>query len=279
MLLRIVVLVGILLGCGLGEKCSAFQNISEEQQALDISQHGFDGVSMAVRTGSQIILTPTRRGRSQKYVVFPRFYAAIASVECIGHPEVKVKVQPEPELWRLQWTEAVPEGADLLIRFDTAPLLISEQTAIEPSSDGALFLRACDARTVGEKLRYEPQPFKNTVGFWVNQSDTAVWQCQIQEAGWYSVAILQGCGHGQGGSQGRIIFLKKGNELDSTACVIKETGHFQNFEWVHSGHVFLGEPGDYTVHIQPEHIRGKAFGDIRAVSIVRQQKHVTAGNQ
>jgi hypothetical protein len=182
-------------------------------------------------------------------------------------------------LWRLQWTEAVPEGADLLIRFDTAPLLISEQTAIEPSSDGALFLRACDARTVGEKLRYEPQPFKNTVGFWVNQSDTAVWQCQIQEAGWYSVAILQGCGHGQGGSQGRIIFLKKGNEMDTTACVIKETGHFQNFEWVHNGHVFLGEPGDYTVHIQPEHIRGKAFGDIRAVSIVRQQKHVTAGNQ
>ena len=49
MLLRIVVLVGILLGCGLGEKCSAFQKISEEQQALDISQHGFDGVSMAVR--------------------------------------------------------------------------------------------------------------------------------------------------------------------------------------------------------------------------------------
>ena len=43
--------------------------------------------------------------------------------------------------------------------------------------------------------------------------------------------------------------------------------------------MFLGEVGDYTVHIQPKHIRGKAFGDIRAVSIVRQQKNVAAGNQ
>jgi hypothetical protein len=279
MLLRIAVLVGIFVGCGLVEKCCAFQKVSEEQQALDISQHGFDGVSMAVRTGSQIRFTPTKRGRAQRYIVSPRFCAAIAAVECIGHPEIKVKVQPEPTLWRLQWSEALPDGADLLMRFDMPPRLISEQIAIKPSSDGALFLRACEARTVGEKLRYEPQPFKNTVGFWIEQSDAAVWQCQIQEAGWYSVAILQGCGHGQGGSQGNIIFFKKGSKIDSATCVIKETGHFQNFEWVHGGHVFLGEVGDYTVHIQPEHIRGKAFGDIRAVSIVRQQKHVAAGNQ
>ena len=279
MLKRIAILVGMLVGCGLVGKCCAFQIVSEDEQALDIRQHGFDGVSMVVRTGSQLRVTPTKRGRSQKFVSLPRFCAPIASVECLGHPGIKVKVQPEPTLWRVQWSEELPDGANFLMKFDMAPYLISEQIAIKSSSDGSLLLRACEANTVGEKLRYEPQPFKNTVGFWVEQSDIAVWQCEVQEAGWYSVALLQGCGRAQGGSQGRIVFLQKGDEIDSVDCNIKETGHFQNFEWVHSGHVFLGEAGGYTVRIQPEHIREKAFGDIRAVSIVRQQKHVAAGNQ
>lgn len=278
MLKRVAILVGILAGFGLVGKCCAFQIVSEEDQALDIRQPGFDGVLMVVRTGSQLKITPTKDGRSQKFVVLPRFCAPIASVECIDRPGIKVKVQPEPTLWRVQWSEELPDGAKLLMRFDTAPYLISEKIAIEPSSDGSLLLRACEASTVGEKLRYEPQPFKNTVGFWVEQSDIAVWQCQVEEAGWYSVALLQGCGQAQGGSQGRIVFLQKENEIDSVECNIKETGHFQNFEWVHSGHVFLGEAGGYTVRIQPEHIREKAFGDIRAVSIVRQQKHVVRSN-
>ncbi len=278
MLKRIVILVGILAGFGLVGECRAFRIVSEEDHALDMRQPGFDGVSMVVRTGSQLKVTPTEGGRSQKFVTLPRFCAPIASVECIGHPGIKVKVQPEPTLWRVQWSEELPDGANLLMRFDRTPHLISEQITIKPSSDGSLLLQACEASTVGEKLRYEPQPFKNTVGFWVDQSDIAVWQCQVQEAGWYSVALLQGCGQAQGGSRGRIVFLQKGNEVDSVECNIKETGHFQNFEWVHSGHVFLGETGVYSVRVQPEHIREKAFGDIRAVSIVRQQKHVVRSN-
>jgi hypothetical protein len=37
--------------------------------------------------------------------------------------------------------------------------------------------------------------------------------------------------------------------------------------------------GNYTVTIQPSSIKQKAFGDIRAVSIVQQQKGIAEGNQ
>lgn len=73
--------------------------------------------------------------------------------------------------------------------------------------------------------------------------------------------------------------MKDGQECDAIDCAVKETGHFQNFRWVHSGYVYLEIMGNYTVTIQPSSIKQKAFGDIRAVSIVQQQKGIAEGNQ
>jgi hypothetical protein len=192
---------------------------------------------------------------------------------------MKVKVHPEPTQWRFEWNTVFPEDGELLVKFDTAPFLLSEQQSIKPASDGSIFLSACEARTGGDKLRFEPQPYKNTVGFWTNEADTAMWECHVDVSGWYSVALLQGCGEGQGGSEGRISFLKDGQECDAIDCAVEETGHFQNFRWVHSGYVYLEIMGNYTVTIQPSSIKQKAFGDIRAVSIVQQQKGIAEGNQ
>lgn len=278
MVLKKIFLAGLL---GAGTYCS--DGYSEESRripvastsSLDITQPDFAGVSSAVRQGQYIQIVPSETGRTQHYIRTPRFCAALASVECIGRPQVKVKVHPEPTQWRFQWSVGFPQDGELLVKFDSPPLLLSEQQIQGPGSDNSIFLRACEAETKGEKLRYEPQPYKNTVGFWTEQSDSALWQCHLQESGWYSVGLLQGCGEGQGGSEGRITFVKNGKEIDAITCVVKETGHFQNFEWVHSGHVLIDEAGDYTVIIQPTHIKLKAFGDIRAVSIVRQQKQIS----
>ena len=251
---------------------------STKAASLDVNGAGFNGVASAVRKGRRLQMVPSQNARAQQYVTTPRFYAAIESVGCLGRPDIKVKVHPEPTRWRVQWDSALPKDGELVITFVAAPLLVSEQQRVGAAPDGSLLLRACEARTRGENLRYEPQPYKNTVGFWVEQTDSAVWECHIPESGWYSVALLQGCGKGQGGSKGRIAFIKDGEECDSTSCVVKETGHFQNFNWVQSGHVLLEEGGNYDVSVQPIEIKQKAFGDIRAVSIVRQQKQLVTGN-
>ncbi|MEO2002044.1 MAG: hypothetical protein ABGW75_10515 [Pirellulales bacterium] len=277
----------ILLAGWLG--ASVFGSNAESQEShevpvvsvssLDTTQPNFHGVLSALRTGQHIQIVPSATGRGQQHLTTPRFCAALASVECIGRPQVKVKVHPEPTRWRFQWGADFPQDGELLVKFDSNPLLLSEQQIQTAESDGSIFLRACEADTQGEKLRYEPQPYKNTVGFWTAQGDSAVWQCHLREPGWYSVGLLQGCGEGQGGSEGRVVFVKDGKEIDAVTCVVKETGHFQNFEWVHSGHVLIDKAGGYTVIVQPTQIKSKAFGDIRAVSIVRQQKQVSKDEQ
>ena len=282
MVLRKVVVAGLLVGwayCIAGFAQESHPSSIASFGSLNTSEQGFNGVASAVRKNFHIQIIPSELGRKQQHIMTPRFCAALASVECVGSPGIKVKVHPEPTQWRFQWDSSFPDDGKLLVTFDTAPLLVSEQQRIEPAPDGSVFLRASDARTRGENLRFEPQTYKNTVGFWTNQGDAAVWQCCFREPGWYSVALLQGCGKGQGGSDGCITFVKDGKECGVVACLVEETGHFQNFKWVHSGYVYLETRGDYTVTIQPSSIKQKAFGDIRALSIVRQQKGIAEGNQ
>ena len=282
MVLKTMILAGLLAGCAYCSHGYAHEKhgiAGTSVASLDTTQPEFTGISSAVRKGQQIQIVPSETGRTQQQLSTPRFCAALASVECIGRPDIKVKVHPEPTQWRFQWDSAFPEDGQLLVTFDAAPVFVSEQQRIESAPDGSMFLRASDARTQGEKLRFEPQTYKNTVGFWTNQGDAAAWRCCFREPGWYSVALLQGCGAGQGGSEGRIAFVQDGEECSAITCVVKETGHFQNFRWVHTGYVHLDTAGDYTVTIQPSSIKQKAFGDIRAVSIIQQQKEIAEGNK
>ena len=276
--LLVASLLVVCVYCITGSAQESDSNSISTPVSLNTSEAGFHGVTSAVRQDRQLQIVPSIDGRKQRHVVTPRFCASLASVECIGALDMKVKVHPEPTQWRFEWNTPFPEDGELLVKFDSAPILISELQSIEPASDGSIFLRACEARTGGDKLRFEPQPYKNTVGFWTNEADTAMWECHVDVSGWYSVALLQGCGEGQGGSEGRISFVRDGKECDAVDCVVKETGHFQNFRWVHSGYVYLETTGNYTVAIQPSMIKQKAFGDIRAVSIVQQQKKIAEGN-
>lgn len=276
--LLVASLLVVCVYCITGSAQESDSNSISTPVSLNTSEAGFHGVTSAVRQDRQLQIVPSIDGRKQRHVVTPRFCASLASVECIGALDMKVKVHPEPTQWRFEWNTPFPEDGELLVKFDSAPILISELQNIEPASDGSIFLRACEARTGGDKLRFEPQPYKNTVGFWTNEADTAMWECHVDVSGWYSVALLQGCGEGQGGSEGRISFVRDGKECDAVDCVVKETGHFQNFRWVHSGYVYLETTGNYTVAIQPSMIKQKAFGDIRAVSIVQQQKKIAEGN-
>ena len=66
--------------------------------------------------------------------------------------------------------------------------------------NGAVILHARDAKVHGKKLRYEPEPHKDTLGFWVDKSDWAEWQFTIPGKGRFDVELLAGCGKGSGGS-------------------------------------------------------------------------------
>ena len=128
----------------------------------------------------------------------------------------------------------------------------------------AITLHARDAVVHGEKLRYEPEPHKNTLGYWTNPADWAEWPVEIARPGTFEVHVLQGCGEGQGGSEVRVSL--GGQSLTFT---VQDTGHFQNFVWRHIGTLAIPKRGSYQLQVRPLTLASRAVMDLREVRLVR----------
>ncbi len=231
-------------------------------------------------------------------VTVPRIAAPLRNLNWLGTLSAgaapssdpgKLSVTPEQEVWAIRWSNRPSDSSVIQLEFDAAPLIINELSPVAASGDGSFWLPAHLAVTSGEKIRYEPQSFKNTVGYWVGKQDQATWTIELPEAGKFNVAILQGCGGGQGGSQAQLEFrpiasdsnLAKSSpdsavtrpsneELEtSVEFEVVETGHFQNFQWRHLDNVELQQPGRYEVRVRPLKIKNAALMDIRAIHLVR----------
>ncbi len=202
----------------------------------------------------------------------PRFCAAIRStVLVMGEQTLPLDVSPEVDHWILSLKNPPAELSGIVVlEFDSAPLLIDELSPINQLGDGSLWLAAHFAKTSGDKLRYEPQPHKNTVGYWTVPTDSVQWNLRVEKAGKFNLAVLQGCGAGQGGSLANIqIKGADGKLVFETSFEVLETGHFQNFQWKQLEAVELKEPGNYSLKVQPKQIRKAALMDIRAIQLLR----------
>jgi hypothetical protein len=87
------------------------------------------------------------------------------------------------------------------------------------------------------------------------------------------VAVLQGCGSGQGGSTAvlTIASSKSGEQAEklSQSFQVQETGHFQNFQWKQLEPVELKAAGTFKLEVAPEKIQKAALMDIRAIQLIR----------
>jgi len=205
-------------------------------------------------------------------ITIPRL-AAPLRVATFANPEVdgKIKVVPKLTTWEIHWGDR-PAGDEALLwlQFDAQPLLLSELKPTVAAGDGSFYLPAHFATTRGEKVRYEPQPKKNTVGYWVGKKDSAMWTMQLDEPGRFNVAVLQGCGKGQGGSTATMSFISPVKDITPTIDFeVVETGHWQNFQWVQHGEVELRHAGEVEVTVAPKHIKKAALMDIRAIHLIR----------
>ena len=125
-----------------------------------------------------------------------------------------------------------------------------------------LVLPAHRAAVHGERLCYEPQPHKNTLGYWVNVNDWASWEIELPEAGEYELVVLQGCGTGQGGSQVEV------RVADGVLrFFVEDTGHFQNFVPRRLGRLAL-DAGAHTVELRPVVLAANAVMDVRELRLI-----------
>ncbi|MCA9058409.1 MAG: hypothetical protein KDA96_26220 [Planctomycetaceae bacterium] len=244
--------------------------LSEESAGEGRQLPALSGDTVTVNgNGRTVWLHPTDAGLQQKQMVIPRLCAPIRSIRWTSESDAEIRFTPELTTWAFSWQEA-PANPVIQVMLDGDPVLLQDQSVVTPDGDGSVMLHAHQATTTGEKLRFEPQWYKNTVGYWTVASDYASWKFAVDQPGTFSVALLQGCGKGQGGSDG-VVSLFQGDDCKAEVSFqALETGHFQNFRWNHLGHVTIAQAGQYELRITPRKIARNAMFDVRMVHLVRQ---------
>jgi hypothetical protein len=128
---------------------------------------------------------------------------------------------------------------------------------------GRIVLHSSKAKVTGEKLRYEPEEKKNTLGYWTNPGDWASWSFEVSRPGTYDIHVWQGCGKGSGGSEVAV------TTADQTSTfTVEDTGHFQNFKQRVIGRVTFKAAGPQTLEVRPRNKKGGAVMDLRQILLM-----------
>jgi arylsulfatase A len=142
------------------------------------------------------------------------------------------------------------------------PAAEADNKVVPQLADGRILLHARDVTVHGTTVRYEPQPHKNTVGYWTKAEDWVSWEFAVQEPGTFEVEVLQGCGTGSGGSEVQFSIADQ-----TLPMVVQDTGGFQNFVERRIGRVTLKDEGRYTLSVKPQRKPGLAVMDLRSITL------------
>ena len=137
-----------------------------------------------------------------------------------------------------------------------------EPQPLAQNADGSVLLHSRSAAVHGSVLRYEPMPFKNTLGWWGRAEDWPSWGFTLTQGGTFEIELLQGCGWGHGGSDVNVEI----GDL-KVPFVVEETGHFQNFVPRRLGRVTLAA-GPHSLALKPQRKQGGAVMDVRQLRLV-----------
>jgi acetyl esterase/lipase len=218
----------------------------------------------AIELGLGYLKLNVKKASADNQLDIPRLNNRIGSVYLDGDKDRHaLKFVPEIDHWLVTLPKNAKYPLAVIIEIkDGAPYLPTEPRIVRPEPDGAINFHAYDAVTHGEKLRFEPQPHKNTVGYWVNTEDWCEWHFTAKP-GDYKVYIWQGCGTGQGGSE---VGVASGNT--TVKFIVEDTGHFQNFKQREIGVLKLNDTGDYKLRLKPIKKAKNAVMDVRRIKLV-----------
>jgi arylsulfatase A len=134
------------------------------------------------------------------------------------------------------------------------------QRLIQQAPNGVITLNARDAEVHGKTIRYEPQPHKNTIGYWTKAEDWVSWDFAVSKPGVFNVTLTQACGKGSGGSEYTVSL----GEL-VIRDIVPDTGAFTNWVERTIGTFNVSTAGTYTISVKPVKKPGLAVMDLRAI--------------
>lgn len=218
----------------------------------------------SIELGLGYLKLKVKKEPAENKLDIPRLNNRIGSVFLDGDKERKaLKFWPEIDHWLVTLPKNAKYPLAVIVDIkDGAPYIPAEPRIVQADPDGVVNLHAFDAVTRGEKLRFEPQPHKNTVGYWVNSDDWCEWHFTAKP-GAYKVHIWQGCGTGQGGSEVGVACNDSFIEF-----TVEDTGHFQNFKQREIGVLKLNETGEYNLRLKPIKKAKNAVMDVRRIKLV-----------
>lgn len=140
----------------------------------------------------------------------------------------------------------------------------------QQAGNGEIVMPAKFAFVRGSMLRFEPLPHKNTLGYWINPNDWALWEFTVTKPGKFQLEGLIGCGNGSGGSEVKFEIAPSGSTADPQVLTytVKETGGFQSFVPTPLGEVTLDAPGRYELRVKAVKKPGPAVMDIRQARLI-----------
>ncbi len=143
----------------------------------------------------------------------------------------------------------------------SAPATQPTTRPIVQGADGVILLHAKDVTIHGKTVRYEPQPNKNTIGYWTKKEDWVSWDFVVDRAGKFDAIALAGCGKGSGGAEVEFTF-----DDQKLTMTVRDTGGFQNFVERNIGPVEF-KKGPHRLAVRPLSKPGVAVMDLRWVTL------------
>ncbi|MFT5523372.1 MAG: acyl-CoA thioesterase-1 [Pirellulaceae bacterium] len=217
-----------------------------------------EGVAFA--SGNSVFIA----GLNHSSITFPRLNNPCPKASALVNGElIAAKLSQTNRTWKV----AVPAGSlasTFVLELDGEPYVPHQPFVVTADESGNIVLPAHHAAVHGKKLCYEPQPHKNTLGYWIFAEDWAEWQVAIESPGTYEVKVLQGCGKEQGGSKVDIVLGDA-----KVSFVVEDTGHFQNFKLRSIGEVTIDKSGQYSLQIRPQVKAKNAVMDVRQVQLIK----------
>lgn len=131
----------------------------------------------------------------------------------------------------------------------------------------AIRLPASESKPHGSRIRYEPETYKNVVGYWTEVGDWVEWEFESTLDGPVEIQLHCGCGSGNGGSDVQVIVETPGMDEQRVDWTVRETGHFQNIVIESLGMVTL-HPGKSRLVVKPKKKAAAAVVDIRQVVLL-----------
>jgi len=204
---------------------------------------------------------------SKEKILIPRMNNRLKTIYLAHDSEINpLTLKPGIEEWEIQVPKTEqPRPMSVIVEFKEPPYLPTKPKVIQEDQNQQLTLDAKDAIVHGKLLRYEPQPHKNTVGYWANENDWCEWKLILKTPGIFDAYILQGCGKGQGGSKVKLSVNDHGLNF-----IVEATGHFQNFKDRHIGTLTIDKAGVQSLQLKSQQKAQNAVMDVRQIRLVRQ---------